>query len=428
MMIKQFLDKLRQYSKEGLFHIFGSRVISQVFGLISSMVVIRQLEKIDYGCYVDATNLYSYPAIFCGFGMTSVIMQYCSEQVSEKRKDAIYRYSFLSGNAANILVAVVIAALAYWQYRIGEAKTAIYLLLMCALPAVNYADAYAQTVLCVKRKNQVFSYANIACSATLLVGNIVLTKLFYVPGLIYSRYLSYFVSAVICFVVLQKDHFFGRTIKPQERLATGERRQINNYAFVCAITNFTSTVLTLLDVTCLDLVLNDPTVLADYHVAAIIPSACTFVPTSLMVFFYPKLVPAISAGKEEGRHYIFQLAKIYALVNGVVFLGVALCAPLLIWVIYGEKYMNVIPLFEILNINYLAYCVRNLMGNVIAAIKKVKFNLLFAVISGILNIILNLTLIPWLGAMGAAIATLTVTITVAMLDCTYVLHHFRKEK
>lgn len=426
-MIKQFWDKLRQYIREGLFHIFGSRIISQIGGLISSMVVIRHLEKVDYGCYVDATNLYSYPAIFCGFGMTSVIMQYCSERVSENRKDAIYRYSLLSGNAANLLVAVVIAALAYWQFCLGETKTALFLLLMCALPAVNYADSYAQTVLCVKRKNQVFSYANIACSVVLLLGNIVLTKLFYVPGLIYSRYLSYLVSAVICFVVLQKEHFWGRIAKPQERLDAGELRQINNYAFACAITNFASTVLTLLDVTCLDLILNDPTVLADYHVAAIIPSACTFVPSSLMVFFYPRLVSVISTGKEEGRRYIFKLAKIYALVNGAVYLGLALCAPLLIWIIYGEKYMNVIGLFEILNVNYLAYCVRNLMGNTIAAIKKVKMNLLFAVISGVLNIILNLLLIPWLGAAGAAVATLIVTISVATMDCCYVMHYFRKE-
>ena len=78
--------------------------------------------------------------------------------------------------------------------------------------------------------------------------------------------------------------------------------------------------------------------------------------------------------------------------------------------------------------NYLAYCVRNLMGNTIAAIKKVKMNLLFAVISGVLNIILNLLLIPWLGAAGAAVATLIVTISVAAMDCGYVMHYFRKEK
>ena len=427
-MIKNLIEKVRNYAKEGLFHIFGSKMIAQVGGLISSVVVIRHLEKFDYGSYVDAVNLYSYPAIFMGLGMTNVIIQYCSEKVSESRRNAIYRHALWYGNAANILVALVTAGIAYWQYRIGEPQTAFYLLLMCGLPFINYADAYAQTVLRVKGKNQVFANANTVYSVVLLIGNIVFTRLFLVPGLVYSRYLAYFVATVICMSALWKDRFFGKIMSTKERLEGPDLRQINNYAFVCAITNFASTVLTLLDVTCLDLVLKDPTVLADYHVASVIPTACTFVPSCLMVFFYPKLVAAISDGKAEGRRYLFQLAKIYAVVNGVVCLGIAVFAPVLIWIVYGEKYMNVIGLMQILNLNYLAYCVRNLMGNAIAAIKKVKMNLLFAVISGVLNIVLNMLLIPWLGASGAAIATLIVTITVATMDCTYVLHYFRKEK
>ena len=427
-MIKKLIEKLRGYAKEGLFHIFGSKMIAQVGGLISSVVVIRHLEKIDYGCYVDAVNLYSYPAVFMGLGMTNVVIQYCSEKVSEARKSAIYRHAFLGGNAANILVALVTAGIAYWQYRTGQPQTAFYLLLMCGLPFINYADAYAQTVLRVKRRNKVFSNANTMYSIVLLIGNIVLTRLFLVPGLVYSRYVAYFVATVICFLPLVKEGFFGEILSTKERLETSELRKINNYAFICAITNFSSTVLTLLDVTCLDLVLKDPTVLADYHVASVIPTACTFVPSCLMVFFYPKLVAAISDGKEEGRKYLIQLAKVYAVVNGVVCLGIAVCAPVLIWIVYGEKYMNVIGLMQILNLNYLAHCVRNLMGNTIAAIKKVKMNLLFAVISGLLNIVLNMLLIPWLGAAGAAIATLIVTLSVAAMDCTYVLRYFRKEE
>ena len=64
-------------------------------------------------------------------------------------------------------------------------------------------------------------------------------------------------------------------------------------------------------------------------------------------------------------------------------------------------------------------------GNTIAAIKKVKVNLTFAVISGVLNIILNILLIPVLGSVGAAIATLIVTIVIAIMDCAYVMHHFK---
>ncbi|MBR6761813.1 MAG: polysaccharide biosynthesis C-terminal domain-containing protein [Oscillospiraceae bacterium] len=426
-MIKQLLEKVRHYAKEGLFHIFGSKVIAQVGGLISSMLVIRFLDKVEYGHYVNAVNLYSYPAIFVGLGMTNVIMQYCSEKVTDERKASIYRHGLLVGHAANFLVVLSMLAMAFWKLQTGKAQTALFLVLMCGLPFVDYMNAFSQTALRVKLKNHVFSNANTICTVVLLLGNIILTKFFDVPGLIYSRYLSYFVAMVICMAALQKERFFNRIMTEGKRLEGEDRKHINNYAVVCAVTNFASAVLVLMDVTCLDLFLGDPAVLADYHVAAVIPSACGFIPSSLMVFFYPKLVAAISEGKKEGRAFILQLAKVYAVVNIFVYICLALFAPLIIWIIYGEKYMNVIPLFQILSVNYLFYCVRNLMGNTIAAIKKVKVNLIFAVISGVLNICLNMLLIPVLGSVGAAVATLIVTIVIAIMDCAYVMHHFRTE-
>ena len=427
-MIRGLIEKVRQFSKEGLFHIFGSRVLSQVGALISSMVVVRALEKVEYGHYVDANNLYSYPAIFVGMGMTSAIMQFCSERVSEERKNAVYRHAFLNGNAANILVSLATVGLAFWKYRTGEPQVGFYLLLLCFLPFVNFGDVYSQTVLRVKLKNQAFSYANIACSVALLVGNIVLTKLFSVPGLIYSKYLAIFTSAAVCLAALHKEKFFGSITGKVERLERTQKREINSYAFVCAITNFASIVLTLLDITCLDLVLGDPTVLADYHVAVAIPAACVFVPSSLMAFFYPKLVRAMSSSKKEGLAQALQIAKVSALVNGFVFICLILFAPLIIWIIYGRKYMNVVPIFRVLSLNYLVYCVSDIMGNMIASLKKVKVNLVIAVISGLLNICLNMTLIPRLGAIGAAVATVTVSVTVAVLDFIYIARCFRKIK
>ena len=425
-MINQFIEKIKQFAREGLFHIFGSRVISKVGGLISSMVVVRALEKMDYGYYVSANNLYSYPAVFVGMGMTSVVMQFCSENVSNQRRNSIYRHAFFTGNAVNILVALAVVGLAVWKYLTGLPQIGMYLLMLSLFPFFEYAESYNQSVLRVKLENKVFSYANIANSVVLLLGNILLTRLFHVRGLIYSRYLAVTASVLFCALALQRERFYGQVILKGERVPRDDRRQMNNYAFICAITNFASIVLTLLDITCLDLVLGDPTVLADYHVAIAIPNACIFIPSSLMMFFYPKLVSAVSTEKRSGLAYAKQIAKVSLLVNGVVFLCLLLFAPLIIWTIYGQKYMNVVTLFRILSLHYFVYCISDILGNLIAAIKKVKINLVIAVTSGILNICLNLMLIPLFGAVGAAVATVTVTATVALLDFMYVTHHFRK--
>jgi O-antigen/teichoic acid export membrane protein len=179
-------------------------------------------------------------------------------------------------------------------------------------------------------------------------------------------------------------------------------------------------------VTCLELVLNDSAILADYKVAATIPSACLFIPGSLTIFFYPKLVKAFSESRAAGGSQLKNLVKVYLGVNGVITLGMLVCAPLIIWIIFGQKYMNVVPIFRILSVNYLAASLRNLTSHVFAVLKKVKANLFFSIASGVLNICLNLLLIPVLGSPGAAIATLTVTCVILMLNGIYLIRYLKE--
>lgn len=420
-------SKLKQLFNEGLFHIFGSRVIAQVGGLISSMIVVRNLPKVEYGYYVGANNLYAYIAIFIGFGMFNVILQYCSERVSEFRKNAIYRFTLVSGMLANCILLAGILLLAHWKEASGAPEVAYYLRIMCLLPFVQYMDSYLQMVLRVKLQNKAFSYANMINAAVLLVGNVVFTIFLGIPGLIYSIYLAYFVTACVCAFFLHRENFFGGLLENTERLTGRDRREMSGYALTYAINNFSSTVLVLLDVTCLDLVLGDAAVLADYKVASSIPAACFFIPSCLMTFYYPKLVTAFSKDRQTGVRQLKELVKVSAIVNVGAYVCLAVFAPVIIWIVFGEKYMNVVGLFEILSINYLVYCVRNVTGNLIAVFKKVKVNLLFSVVSGILNIGLNLCLIPVLGSAGAAIATLLVTVVITVMNALYLWRFFKTE-
>ena len=122
-----------------------------------------------------------------------------------------------------------------------------------------------------------------------------------------------------------------------------------------------------------------------------------------------------------------KLGQLFLGINGLVCMGLCLFAPLIIWVIFGAKYMNITPIFVILSVEYLAYSVRMLLGNVIAVIKKVKINLLLSVISGFVKIGLNLILIHTLQSIGAAIATLVVSVLIAVMELCYLRYYFKKQ-
>ena len=110
-IISNLIEKIKSFAHEGLFYIFGSSVIAQIVGLLSSVIVVRRLPKMDYGYYTSANNLYSYLAIFIGMGLTSAILQYCSEMVTEKQKYRIYRHSLITGSLSNVIITIMILLL-----------------------------------------------------------------------------------------------------------------------------------------------------------------------------------------------------------------------------------------------------------------------------------------------------------------------------
>lgn len=401
-------------------------MLSQILGMISSIVVVRALSKTDYGYYTLAANLYSYIAIFTGLGMSSAVLQFCSEQVSDGRKNAVYAFALTRGSGSNLLLVAAILLLAGFKGAAGDRETAIYLSMMCGLPMVVFFKSFFLTVLRVHCENILYSKVNMAFSVSVVAANILFTSLWGVAGLIVANYSANLLAMGLGAFYLRRKGFFSG-LKKQDRLEQGNKYEITKYALLCAITNFASTMLVLLDVTCLDIVLEDPTVLADYKVASTIPSACMMIPSALITYFYPKIVWNYSADAPNFPGYIRRMVGLFTAVNFVVFLGLMVMAPVIIWLIYGPKYMNVLPIFRVLSVNYLIYgSVRKLLGNVNAAMKKSEVNLAIAVASGILNILLNLTLIPRMGSIGAAIATVCVSISVSLMNCLFLRRQWRK--
>lgn len=426
--MKKIKDLIVKLAKEGLFHVFGSSVVAKLGGIITMVVVVRNLPKAEYGNYVSAENFYSYVAIFVGFGLAQVVLQFCSERIEDEKRNATYKFCLKAGMRGNFLLVPIVLCLAAWKYFSGEPDVAFFLALLCGMPFFEYIDHYFQYVLRVKSKNKEFGKSYMIYTAVHVSGNIVMTLIWGVPGLIVSQYLSHVGAAVYSAYILKKDHFFSCIAHSKNNLPTETKKEYLSYSLLTAITNFASTALVLLDVTCLGLILNDAEILADYKVASTIPSALFFVPKSLMTFFFPKLVQAFSDGIKRGFKEVIQLSKIYIVVNGAIFVALMIAAPLIIWIMYGEKYMNTVPVFRVLGINFFVYAFKNLTTNTITVLKKVKANLVFSVLSGVLNIALNYVLITSLGSIGAAVATLIVTICIAIMNTLYLVSYYRKNK
>ena len=223
-MLSKIYEKLLNLYRGGIIWIFGSSVLSQIAGFLSSVLVIRNLPKANYGEYVSANNIYSYLIIFSGLGLVNAILQFCSENVSQKRKASIYSYSFCKGNLFNVFLGLlVIAGSIYSQQFIGS-QASRYLFLMFGLPMVNYFNSYCQIVLRVQRNNFHYAIINIVYAVSMVVGNLVLTKILDVEGLIYATYTANIVAAIVGFFLLRWNNFLLHVHTEKSILSSAEKK------------------------------------------------------------------------------------------------------------------------------------------------------------------------------------------------------------
>ena len=422
-------EKIREMISGGIVWIFGGSIVSQICGMISSMVVIRSLPKGDYGCFVNANNFYSYFAVFVGLGLSVAVLQFCSERRSEANKKAIYRFAFLAGELFNILLGILILGFAIFQSRRDGGDSARYLAYMSGLPFVTYVMTYLQTFLRIKRLNKQYGVTNIAYSICIVVSKIVLTRWYGTAGLIYSQYITSLVSIILCLLLSREQKITKILFEKGIALARAEKKEVLSYSIICSVTNFASSVLLLLDITCLNIVLKDSAVLADYNVASVFPSACSFVPSCLILFYYPIIVEKFQDSVEEFRRFFVKLVGIFTVMAGSVSMALFVFSPLILWIFYGEQYTSCSTIMRILCVNFLiSASFRMLFGNLIAAFKQVKVNLIHNVIAGVLNVVLDLILIQNMGSMGAALATTFVTIFISLLEIVFILKFLQKEK
>jgi O-antigen/teichoic acid export membrane protein len=155
---------------------------------------------------------------------------------------------------------------------------------------------------------------------------------------------------------------------------------------------------------------------AAYRLVSMIMAPATLIGIS----FFPVLSKTFKESKEEFQKigdYQMQIIIFFAI--PVMVGGIAL-APKIVNCVYGQTYSSAILAFQILIIMAGFTFFSNLFSNILIAVKKQK-NLSVIIFSGaVLNIILNVLLIPRYTLYGAAVSTLITMVLILVLFLGFV--------
>lgn len=421
--MEKVLPKIKTLFKTGFFHIFGSSVINKIIAFMSSVVLVRILTKAEYGIFTYAWNIYSIILIFNGMGIESGVLQLSSEHSGDaKFGDRVSNYGIRFGIKFDMILGIFILLIGLFAPLKIEASREI-LCMLCLLPMSQILFQMTTTHLRAQKRNQEFAKLTVLNTILIFVVSAGCAFIFREKGLVFGYYVAYLSSFLVGLLM-----YHIRIFNNSAPMEGEERKSLLRIAAISMLNSGLSQLMYLLDVFILGIVDPKETLLASYKVATMIPSALAFIPLALITYLYPYFAEHRGDGGwclKRYKQILLGLGGLNLIVSGVLFAG----APLIIRLLFGEQYLDAVPVFRILSANYFfSGTFRILSGNLLVTQRKLKFNLFVAIVSSLTNVVADYFFIQWWGSIGAALATVLVVFISSTLSTIYLVQTFRQNR
>jgi len=417
------MKQIKILLKTGFFHIFGSSVMNKIVGFLSSVVLVRILSKSEYGVFTYAWNIYSIVLLANGCGIENGLLQICSEHSGDKEYGRrIYRYALRIGFAFDVVLVIILIGIGLFAHLPLE-ESGILLIWLCVLPMFKLGYMLIVSYLRSQKRNQEYAKISIVNMLLIFCATTVGAYILKTKGVILGYYVAYGITILLGAVWQRAD--VGKTREP---LSIGDKRILLSVSTISMCNSGLSHLMYYLDLFVLGMLAVKDTVLASYRVATLIPSALVFIPMSLVTYIYPYFCQNRADGEWCIRKYRQILISI-GTVNLLISLGTFILAPWLICILFGEIYLDAIPVFRVLILNYfVSGTFRIISGNLLVTQRELKYNFLVALVSGMLNIVADFILIRHYGSMGAALATVLVTAVSSTMSVWRLIYTFTRRK
>ncbi len=391
--------------EKGLIHIFTGSFLTKVISFFGSTFLVRVLSKQDYGILGYLENIYGYVFVIAGMGMSNAILRYVILGETAQEKYNFFFYAYKKGIVWNgVLSIIAILGCYFYPHPISyQPSIKLLYILLLALPFQYIID----NVLCNERAmfaNQRYARFSLIFSAILISVKIVFGYIGGIASVILGQTTIYVILAVVFFLSTQKKYYCK--LKPAD-ISLEWKIKIDLYSFQYMITNGLWAIFMLNDVFLLGRFCQ-PEIIAEYKVAYTIPGSVSIINTAIGIFVLPYFVK-----NENDKQWIqLNFKKIYFVtavcIGGVCSVLACLAKPI-IWLLYGEQYFGIKNIMVVLLLSAFMNCgLRYTTANILAAMGKIKYNMMISFIGMLLQIIIDLMVIPHYGAIGVAITSCVV--------------------
>lgn len=419
---KGIVSEIRKKLNTGIVRLMGANVLNKVITMMSNMVITRLLSVNEFGIWSYVLNIYSYLELLSGLGLLSGAFQFGAEHHGREDEFNYYKYCLKYGMLIDtIIVGIFLLGSGFAHFSIEG--SGFYIQIYAPLIILTYGFNLLLTIF--RCEGRITEYARILNINTVLIAiGTCVGALVGVQGVVVGRYLAYII-VVIQILFCAKNEI--KKITYATGISKIQSKELWKYSIFTGISTVFNQLIYLLDVSMVAVLMTDAREVAIYKCATLIPNALAFIPNSIIIAVLPTIIHNRNE-KSWLKTYIKNLFFYTGLLNFLISGLLCIFAPLVIIIIAGENYLASVPILRILLLDFfISGTFRSLSTNILAAMKRVSYNLFLSIVSGICNIIFDYILVKRMGAVGAAYATLGVVVVASILSFGYLMVIMRRK-
>ncbi|PCI93994.1 MAG: hypothetical protein COB15_15245 [Flavobacteriales bacterium] len=393
--IKEFINGFLK--RKGAYILF-SIVLSKIISFLLSFYVIHQLSPKDYGNISYAYNIISFIAPFAGFGIYQSLSRYGPISKSQQNKKQLFNFILSRGIIASIILSCIVVISAKTLTK-SLPDSYNYLVLISLFIISHFIFEVIKIKFRIYNINKLFAYLEISHSVILLILGITLTS--FLGG--YGYLIALIISPLIISVYILLKYKTLRT-ESKSNYSKEYKKSLWKYGIYTSLGGLTSQLIFSIDILTIGFLMHDPSEVALYKTASLIPFALLFIPAGVMKTDLVKITQNYQ-NKKFLKNYVSNYLKLFFIISIITFITLYSLSTFIMG-LFGSEYIlaqDLIPIFAVGLVG--AFLFRNPFGNIITCVGWVKTNTAISIIVLLLDVILNIFLVEKYGIIGAAYST-----------------------
>lgn len=377
--------------------LFFERIIGMVVTLFVGVYVARYLGPANFGLLSYAGSFVGLFSAIAAFGLDNIVVRELVKD--EKKRDELLGTTFVLKIIGSILVLIIIVVAIRFTNNDNFTNLLIFIIAIGTIfQSFNVIKFYFQSKILSKYTVYAQVFSTILCSV------IKLLLIYFNMGLIYFAMVTLLQSIILALglvgmYIKQKSSLFKWRIK------FDLVKRLLNDSWPLILSGVAISIYVRIDQVMIKNML-DTKAVGNYAVAVRLAEVWYFIPMAITNSVFPAI---INAKKISEKLYYERLQKLYDLMAWLA-IGIALPIMLLsnniIKLLFGIQYQEAAGVLQIYVWAGVFVFLGVASGQYLIVENYTKISFLRTLIGAIINIVLNINLIPKYGINGAAIATI----------------------